>query len=49
MRLNISSLKDAERSSDDFRKRLEAIDKLAAGVDRDLDFLAWELRPVGAR
>ena len=46
MRLNISSLKDAERSSEDFRKRLEAIDKLAAGVDRDLDFLAWELRPV---
>ncbi len=46
MRLNISSLKDAERSSDDFRQRLEAIDKLAAGVDRDLDFLAWELRPA---
>ncbi|MEO7133476.1 MAG: ATP-binding protein [Vicinamibacterales bacterium] len=46
MRLNISSLKDAERSSEDFRRRLEAIDKLAAGVDRDLDFLAWELRPV---
>ena len=46
LRLNIGSLKDAERSSDDFRKRLEAIDKIAAGVDRDLDFLAWELRPV---
>ena len=46
LRLNVGSLKDAERSSAEFRKRLEAIDKIAAGVDRDLDFLAWELRPV---
>lgn len=46
LRLNVGSLKDAERSSAEFRTRLEAIDKIAAGVDRDLDFLAWELRPV---
>lgn len=46
LRLNISSLKDAQRSSDEFRTRVEAIDKIAAGVDRDLDFLAWELRPI---
>jgi signal transduction histidine kinase len=46
LRLNIGSLKDTERSSEDFRTRLESIDKIASGLDRDLDFLAWELRPV---
>jgi signal transduction histidine kinase len=46
LRLNIGSLKDAERSSAEFRKRIETIDRIAAAVDRDLEFLAWELRPV---
>ena len=46
LRFNIDTLKDPDLSSEDFRTRLEAIDKIAADVDRDLDFLAWELRPV---
>lgn len=46
LRLNISSLKDSDQSREEFRTRLEVIDKIAADVDRELDFLAWELRPV---
>lgn len=46
LRLTITALRDPKCSSHDFRHRLEAIDKIAARVDRDLDFLAWELRPV---
>ena len=46
LRLNIDSLKHAESSAEEFRKRLESIDKIASALDRDLDFLAWELRPV---
>jgi PAS domain S-box-containing protein len=46
LRFNIGSLKDTSQGGEAFRKRLEAIDKIAAGIDRDLDFLAWELRPV---
>jgi signal transduction histidine kinase len=46
LRLNIGSLRDSSRSVDDLRCRVDAIDKIAAGIDRDLDFLAWELRPV---
>ncbi len=46
LRLNIGALKESDRDSDGFRKRVDAIDKIAADVDRDLDFLAWELRPA---
>jgi PAS domain S-box-containing protein len=46
LRLNIGSLKDPSRKTEDFRRRIEAIDKIAEGIDRDLDFLAWELRPA---
>jgi signal transduction histidine kinase len=46
LRLNIGSLRDSSRSVEDLRTRVDAIDKIAAGIDRDLDFLAWELRPV---
>jgi signal transduction histidine kinase len=46
LRLNIGSLKDPSRKTDDFRQRIEAIEKIAESIDRDLDFLAWELRPA---
>jgi signal transduction histidine kinase len=46
LRLNVGSLKEATEEPENMRKRIEAIDKIAAGIDRDLDFLAWELRPV---
>lgn len=46
LRLNIGSLRDSSRDAADFRKRIDTIDKLASDIDRDLDFLAWELRPV---
>jgi signal transduction histidine kinase len=46
LRLNIGSLKDPSRKVEEFAHRIEAIDKIAEGIDRDLDFLAWELRPV---
>jgi PAS domain S-box-containing protein len=46
LRLNIGSLKETAEGPEEVRQRLEAIDRIAAGIDRDLDFLAWELRPV---
>lgn len=46
LRLTISALKDDTLSPAELRNRLEAIDKIAANIDRDVDFLAWDLRPA---
>lgn len=46
LRLNIGSLRDSPRSANEFRALIDIIDKLASDIDRDLDFMAWELRPV---
>jgi len=46
LRLNIGSLRDTTSAGAEFRARVDIIDKIAADVDRDLDFLAWELRPI---
>lgn len=45
LRLTIGALK--ERAIDDkgFADRLERADRLAEAIDKDVDFLAWELRP----
>ena len=45
LRLSIGALKDDVLSAADLRNRLEAIDKIASHIDRDVDFLAWDLRP----
>lgn len=45
LRLSIGALKDGQSSSADLRERLEAIDQIAANIDRDVDVLAWDLRP----
>ena len=46
LRFNVSALKDAGQSREKLRQRIDTIDTIAAAIDRDLDFLAWELRPV---
>lgn len=46
LRLTISALRDPDCSSEDFQSRLESLDTIAARIDHDLDFAAWELRPV---
>jgi two-component system, NarL family, sensor histidine kinase NreB len=45
LRLSIGALKDGPVKRAELRHRLEAIDKIASQVDRDVDFLAWDLRP----
>jgi signal transduction histidine kinase len=46
LRLSIGALKDHTLSPAELRGRLDAIDKIAAQIDRDVDFLAWDLRPA---
>ena len=46
LRLSVGALKDDTLSPADLRLRLEGIDKIASQIDRDVDFLAWELRPA---
>jgi len=45
LRLTIGSLKDRAVSDLEFGQRLERADRLAEAIDKDVDFLAWELRP----
>ncbi len=45
LRLSIGALKGHELGVAELRSRLEAIDKIASQIDRDVDFLAWDLRP----
>jgi PAS domain S-box-containing protein len=46
MRLTIGALKEHPLSQTELRARLDAIDKIAAQIDHDVDFLAWNLRPA---
>ena len=45
LRLTIGSLKDRAVPDEEFARRLDQADHLAEAIDRDVDFLAWELRP----
>lgn len=45
LRLTVAALKGA-RSPDEVRDRLELLDSLATKIDRDLDTIAWDLRPA---
>src|SRR5918993_125497 len=45
LRLTIGALKDRAIDDKDFADRLERADRLAEAIDKDVDFLAWELRP----
>lgn len=46
LRLSIGALKERTLSAATLRARLDAIDKIASQIDRDVDFLAWNLRPA---
>ena len=47
LRLSVSALKDdAALESDPLRERIDAIDRIAAQIDRDVDVIAWDLRPA---
>jgi PAS domain S-box-containing protein len=46
LRLTISALKDKQMPQDDLRKRIDAIDEIVAQIDKDVDILAWDLRPA---
>ena len=46
LRLSIGALKDHALSQAQLRARLDAIDKIASQIDRDVDYLAWDLRPA---
>lgn len=45
LRLNIASLKDACADEPELISRVQNVDELGAKLDRDVNFLAWELRP----
>lgn len=46
LRLTIAAAKDSIMSPDQLRERLDAIERIAAGVDQDVDLIAWDLRPA---
>jgi PAS domain S-box-containing protein len=46
LRLSIGALKDHDLNASELRERLDGIDRIAANIDRDVDFLAWDLRPA---
>ena len=47
LRLSVSALKDdAALGTDLLQQRIEAIDRIAAQIDRDVDGIAWDLRPA---
>jgi signal transduction histidine kinase len=45
LRLTIGSLRDRHTTDEEFAARLERADRLSEAIDKDVDFLAWELRP----
>lgn len=45
LRLAIAGLRDAKGQAD-ASKRMERVEQLVSQLDRDVDFLAWELRPA---
>ncbi len=42
----IASLKDAAGDRPDLRERIDALQAVAQQLDRDVDYLVWELRPT---
>ena len=46
LRLTLDALKVAKPGSDDAKKRFDLIEQIVSQLDRDVDFLAWELRPA---
>ena len=46
LRLSIAALREQPSTQAQLRARLDAIDKIASQIDRDVDFLAWNLRPA---
>jgi PAS domain S-box-containing protein len=45
LRLTIASLKERHTADEEYARRIERADRLAEAIDKDVDFLAWELRP----
>jgi chemotaxis family two-component system sensor kinase Cph1 len=46
LRLTLGMLRDAVIGNREYRQRLDTIDMMVGALDRNLDFLAWGLRPV---
>jgi len=46
LRLALESLKERYRAEADPREDIERLQQMVVRLDRDLDFLAWELRPA---
>ena len=45
LRLTLGSLKERPLADSEFDRRIERADRLAEAIDKDVDFLVWELRP----
>lgn len=46
LRLTIEALRNRAPATDELRKHLEALDRLAERMDHDVDVIAWDLRPA---
>jgi signal transduction histidine kinase len=46
LRLTVTTLRSPRRQGDGLNARLDAIDEILSKIDRDLDHLAWDLRPA---
>ncbi len=46
LRLTIGALREDHLTVDETRRRLELMETIVSQMDRDVDFLAWELRPA---
>lgn len=47
LRLKIAATKDLSVPNTELRRRIDRIEEIGAGVDEEISFLAWELRPAG--
>jgi signal transduction histidine kinase len=45
LRLTLSALREDGLSSQDAQQRFDLVERIVSQLDRDVDFLAWELRP----
>ena len=45
LRLTINALKTAAASAEEVHEQLDTLDRITAKMDRDLDTIAWDLRP----
>lgn len=46
LRLTIGALRGGPLSAEELRDRLEMLDRIATQIDRDVDTIAWDLRPA---